>query len=556
MKKTFLYIIPLLLSMGFFQSANAQILERNDLIYRSEILPQSNQLNPAFYPNSRNGYITLPAFNFSLGLPVAYSDLGLTYDKATDKTLIDIYHLASVLDDNKSIHLSTKINLLGFGFHVNKLFFNFDASAVVSASLYFPSGLKSLFDDGLLGNRVGAANAFDFGCEEFVNLISYERFSLGMGYEVNDNLTLGAHINFLNGIANINVEKFHTKLWYSDDAFSTITGTLNYSVLRGGMLNIDMENNKTTFSHSFGNTGMTFDLGAAYELDNFKFSASIIDLGGGIHWQENTSVIHPKRSTINFNGVNIDNLISAGNMDLNFFDGFSDTIAEVVDIVSKDTMGYYYGVPTKIYIGAGYQIVKVLRADMLFHGEWDKGLFTTDAGSDAGNGHFRYNLSLSLSLNLGRSFEFMVANAMAFDGEKGSLFNPGVGLVLAPGNAVQFYLMADYISSFYAVDAKATTIQFGMNACFGTKRVKTKHSKKEDDSPIIEYESTPLNDSDAEESAAEPATDSDNTPAIPFVSPSNANPTQTSTETTGSTETPEQTPDPTNANKNNTPIVF
>ncbi|MBR2250678.1 MAG: hypothetical protein IJ844_09265 [Prevotella sp.] len=526
-------------------------MERNDLIYKSEILPQSNQLNPAFYPQTRNAYITLPNFNFSIGLPVAYSDLGISRDKEKDKTILNIYQISSALDENKSVHLETKVNLIGFGFHAGHLFFNFNASAVVGASLYFPSGLKSLFDEGLV-TRIGQNNAFDFSCSEFLNLMAYERFSLGMGYEVNDQLTLGAHVNLLNGIANINVENFSTKLWYSDNAFSNIHGTLNYSVLRGGMIDYDMERDEVSFSHSFGNMGVTFDLGAMYEVNNFRFSASIIDLGGGIHWTENTNVIHPKRSNVDYNGIDIDNMISGGNMDLDFFDGISDSIADIIDYTDNDTSNFYYNVPTKIYLGAGYRINQLLRADLLFHGEWDKGLFTTGSGSDIGNGHFRYNASLSLSLNLNKGLELMVANAMAFDGEKGSLFNPGVGLTLSPGNTVQLFFMADYISSFYAVDIKATTLQFGMNVCFGGEREK-KLRQKEDNSPIIEFETMPATESDT---SSEPMEAPAKASSLPYINNETTPATIKNTLEPVAAPAPAPASDPTNANKSATPIVF
>ena len=60
-----------------------------------------------------------------------------------------------------------------------------------------------------------------------------------------------------------------------------------------------------------------------------------------------------------------------------------------------------------------------------------------------------------------------MGSSIVYDGNKISPFNPGVGFVMTPATAVQVFVMADYVSSVYLVEAKAFNVKFGMNLLFG-----------------------------------------------------------------------------------------
>ncbi|MBR1516818.1 MAG: hypothetical protein IJ620_01550 [Bacteroidales bacterium] len=485
MKKSIITIILLLAIVAPAQRVSAQGLERNDLLYHAQSVPQSNQLNPAFYQKYRSAYITLPSFNISMGMPISYSEIGFQYDQENDKYRINLYDLSEKLENNQSIHFGTNIELFGFGFRTNKLFFNFSASAQVDLAFYFPEGLTNILHEGL-ADRIGAANAAEINASQFLHASAYERYSIGMGYIVNDHLSIGGHFNLLNGVVNLNLEDTRIRLYATDDAYSTIHGDVNYRLARAGALNLDFENHETEFAHSFGNTGFTFDLGASYKTDGFTFSASLIDVGPGIHWKENIYYTEPKRTTIDFDGSNFGSLINDGQVDNEFAGNVVDTLAALLDIKDREGSDYWYGVPTKLFIGASYDINNYIRAGLLYHGEWDRGIVTAGKGFDLGRGHFRSNLSLSANFNLAGWLELMMANAFVFDGKNGSLFNPGIGLTFSPANTVQLYVMADFISSFYAVEAKAMNAYMGFNVRFGKNR--DKKTEGNDEAALIQIE--------------------------------------------------------------------
>lgn len=511
MKKHIIIFAALLVAVCSSTVVKAQGLERNDIIYNLYTLPQANHLNPAFFPKYRSAYISLIGMNVSMGMPIAYKDIDFAYDQENNKYRINLYDLSSRLDNNKSIHFGTNIDVFGFGFRTKKFYITFNSSVNADVAFYFPMGLASILHDGF-ANSIGADNATEISTSQLLHINAYQRYSIGGGVYINDNLTVGAHFNLLNGIMNMNIEDTRIGIYATDDAYSTIHADLNYRMVRGGCLDFSLaskkENNNNNnggnnnnnnnsnedegvkFNPTFNNLGYTFDLGASYKLGNFTFSGSIIDLGPGIHWVDNVKSVEPKRNSVDFNGGNFGGLVDNGQVNNEFGNSLVDSLSEMFMTKDVESTEYWYGVPTKIYLGAGYDFNRFLRANLLFHGEWDRGLVTAGRGFDLGNGHFRCNTSLSATLNLAGWVELSVANAFAFDGEDGSLFNPGVGITLSPANTIQLFLMADYISSFYAVEEKATNIHFGFNVRFGKNF--EKHAKSnDDDAAMIQIEQAP-----------------------------------------------------------------
>ena len=131
---------------------------------------------------------------------------------------------------------------------------------------------------------------------------------------------------------------------------------------------------------------------------------------------------------------------------------------------------YWFSIPTKINFGASFNFAKMLRAGLLLHGQFDRGLLSKknklDLGPDVIN-TFRFNTTLSFGANLFNWFEVTAGTSFVYDGNKFNFFNPGVGLVFTPGTAIQLYLIGDYVSSIYLVQAKSFNVKFGVNLLFG-----------------------------------------------------------------------------------------
>lgn len=461
MKNTFRLTIVcafLLMAMPFGQVQAQHELPSNELMYHSFRLPQSNQLNPSFFPRNNLGYFTLPRVNVSFGMPIHYKDLGLQYNPTTRKTELNIVELLNKLSEDDQLNFDVNFDIFGFGFRVNRMFFTFGSSVSVNANVTLPKdAFETLTGNG--DNLVGSENAMDLASDDFVTLNSYLRLSLGGGYEFEQiPLTIGAHINFLNGIANVNTKETDIKLYATDRYYSSLIALMDYKIQSAGIASF--KNQKIETSGSPSNWGCTFDLGAQYAYDNFLFSASLIDVGPGIHWSQNVMSHTPKKNTITFSGVDITTLITGGQFDTTFAQRFRDSLTYIYEMNDEEGGDFWFSIPTKINLGASYTFWENrLRAGFLFHGQWDKGLVSH--GNK--NNRFRFNTTLSLTANFGDWFEIMVGNSLVFDSHRTDLINPGIGFIVTPFKTIQFYTMLDYISDFYVVECKSFNFSAGLN---------------------------------------------------------------------------------------------
>lgn len=434
-------------------------LPSNDLMYHAFRLPQSNQMNPAFFARNTTFYFTLPRVGMSFSLPLAYNELGFTYNPATNKTSINLFDLADKMSDNTRLNFDLDVDVVGFGFRVKRMFFTLGSSVAVNANVTLP---KDAFDNLTTQgkNLVGVNNALVIASDDFVTLNSYVRLYFGGGYEFEQlPLTVGARINLLNGIANVNTTKTDIRLYASDEYYSQVVALMDYQIQSAGLGSY--KNNKLELSGgSPNNWGYTFDLGASYAYDKFLFSAALLDIGPGIHWKQNVLTHRPKKNTITFDGVDITNLIVGGQFDTSFAQAFRDSLTNVYEMKETEGGDFWYTVPSKIKLGASYTFAdNKMRAGFLFHGQWDKGLFTPDKAEN----HFRFNTTLSFTINLADWIEVMAGNSLVFDSHRTDLINPGAGVVLTPFKSLQFYTMLDYLSSFYLVDCKNFNISLGFN---------------------------------------------------------------------------------------------
>lgn len=456
----------LLMAMPWNHVSAQHELPTNELMYHSFRLPQSNQLNPAFFPRNDNTYITLPRFGFSFGLPITYNEVGLKYNAQTDRTQLDIFQLLDKMSDNNHLNFDIEIDMLGFGIRVKRAFFTFASSLVIGANVTLP---KEAFDalTEKSSSLIGYDNAMVLASDDFVTANCYTRFSFGGGYEFESMpLTVGGHLNILNGLANINSNKTDIRLYATDEYYSTLVALMDYQFQSAGIASY--KDKKFSFDGSPSNFGFTVDLGAQYTYDKFVFSAALIDLGPGIHWTQNVTTYHPKSKSIVFDGVDITTLISGGEFDSTFAQRFRDSLTYLYEIVDEEGGDFWYAVPTKIKLGASYLFADdMLRAGFLFHGQWDKGLVCPGYGFSVPSNCFRFNTTLSLTANLKDWLEVMAGNSLVFDSHRTDLFNPGVGIVLTPFRTIQFYMMADYISSFYVVDSKNFNFTMGLNVLIG-----------------------------------------------------------------------------------------
>lgn len=477
MKKIFLIGLMGLMTLVGSNVARAQYDETNNMFYHMLRTPQSNLLNPAFFPTNTSWYITLPGADIQFGSPVAVSDF-IKYDRVNERTVINLDTMMNNLTDDNKFRLGANVNLLGFGFKVNNTFINFNTRLINHVSVGFPVDMVEALRIGNIDAAGNVRPVVEMLNGDVLNATSYLETGLGVIQRFEPiNLTVGVRAKLLFGVANVQTD--NTRLVFNTSPnLDTVTAHMYYEIQSATCAPYDTNQKKFIFNLGDvlgnANTGIAFDLGARYDWGPFSFSFSINDLTGGIHWKNNVMTWKPQngQGAIVFNGVDMNGMFNGGNFSMDSLTSQLEHQLEDMTPEKKDSGDYWFSIPTKINLGASYSFGRMFRAGFLFHGQFDRGLLcksnalSMDLG-DAKN-TFRWNTTLSIGMNLYDWLEVTAANSIVYDGSGMDLFNPGLGIVATPGRVFQIYLMGDYLSSFYITDSKAFNLKVGINLLFGT----------------------------------------------------------------------------------------
>ncbi len=477
MKKIFLIGLMGLMTLAGSNVARAQYDETNNMFYHMLRTPQSNLLNPAFFPTNSSWYITLPGADIQFGSPVAVSDF-IKYDRVNERTVINLDSMMNNLTNDNKFRLGANVNLLGFGFKVNNTFINFNTRLINHVSVGFPVDMVEALRIGNIDAAGNVRPVVEMLDGDVLNATSYLETGLGVIQRFEPiNLTVGVRAKLLFGVANVQTD--NTRLVFNTSPnLDTVTAHMYYEIQSATCAPYDTTQKKFIFNLGDvlgnANTGIAFDLGARYDWGPFSFSFSINDLTGGIHWKNNVMTWKPQngQGAIVFNGVDMNGMVNGGNFSMDALTSQLEHQLEDMTPEKKDSGDYWFSIPTKINLGASYSFGRMFRAGFLFHGQFDRGLLcksnalSMDLG-DAKN-TFRWNTTLSIGMNLYDWLEVTAANSIVYDGSGMDLFNPGLGIVATPGRVFQIYLMGDYLSSFYITDSKAFNLKVGINLLFGT----------------------------------------------------------------------------------------
>ena len=466
-----------LMSLAGGNVARAQYNETNNMFYHTLRTPQSNLMNPSFFPTNTTWYINLPGADLQFGSPVAINDF-IKYDATSQRTIVNLDSMMNHLTGESRFRLATNINLFGFGFKVKNLFFDFNTRLMNHVSIGFPTEMVNALRIGNFDENGNLRPVVELLDGDIVNATSYLETALGAGYHFEElNLTVGARAKLLFGVANVQTD--NTRLEFiTDPGMDSITARMYYEIQAATFAPYDTNQKKFIFNmgdiFSNANTGFAFDIGAKYDWGPFTFSFAINDLSAGIHWKNNVMTWRPKngQGVLVFNGVSINDMLDGGTFSMDSLTSqFENQLEEMTP--TGDSVGdYWFSIPTKIYLGASYNFANFFRAGFLFHGQFDRGLLSKSNSlgmdlSDAEN-TFRWNTTLSIGMNLYDWLEVTAANSIVYDSKSLDIINPGLGLVITPGRIFQIYIMGDYISDFYLTESKAFNLKVGLNLLFGT----------------------------------------------------------------------------------------
>lgn len=472
MKKTAL-IATLALALCSQSFAQLSYSETNNLFYHTLRTPQSTLENPAFFPNNNTFYITFPGIDFQFGSPLALNEV-IYYDKASNRTLINLDTIFDNLTESNTFHVGANVNLLGFGFKVHHTYINVNTRLVNNINMALPISTINSVLQGNIDDNNDVIPEIKMLNGDILNVTSYLEAGIGVAHNFAPiNLTVGARAKLLFGIANVQTD--NTKIVFNSSN-DTLSASMYYEIQSSTFAPYDTNQKKFIFNMGDiignANTGISFDIGAKYDLGPFSFSFAINDLTAGIHWKNNVTTWSPNggQGVVNFNGINITSMLNNGTFNTDSLttylqDQFSDMTP------SQENAGdYWFSIPTKINLGASFSFAKMLRAGLLLHGQFDRGLLSKTNKLDLGDNvtnTFRFNTTLTLGANLFNWAEVILGSSVVHDGNGWDFFNPGAGIILTPGTVLQFYFMADYISSLYLVESKAFNVKVGLNLLIG-----------------------------------------------------------------------------------------
>lgn len=481
-------------------SASAQYNETNNLFYHAQRAPQNNMLNPALFPKC-GFYLQMPGTSFQMGLPLALNEI-VVYHPEEQRSIIDVNDVLHKLGENSVFRTTMDFNIIGMGFKVKNFFMDFNTRLVVNTNLGIPVSVINALLDGNVdenGNPIPEITLLD---GDLFNMQAYMETSVGAGYRLSViPLTFGVHAKLLSGIMNIQTDE--TRVTFeTGENFDEVTANVYYKLQATLPVPLDTTGGdimssfsglrshlgeiiNTMFDPFSGNTGMAFDFGLKYDFGPISISASVIDLTSGIHWQNNVNTLVPRGGqggtfTFSTDNLNVSSLINGGQFNADTLKAmFSQQVLNMTPVAQLNEGDYWFNVPTKINVGVSYTFLKRLRAGILFHGQFDRGLLSKKNYSEldlSGNvkNTFRHNTTVSFSANLFNWAEVIVGSSMVFDGSgklnfMDNMVNPGAGLIFSVGTVAQSYVMVDYMSNFYLTDVKAFNLKFGLNVLIGKR---------------------------------------------------------------------------------------
>ena len=212
------------------------------------------------------------------------------------------------------------------------------------------------------------------------------------------------------------------------------------------------------------NPGYAIDLGGVYRFnEKWEVTASVIDLGR-IKWNSDVK-IHKSNGTIEFSGVDINDLIIDGEVN---FEKYQDSIAALY-FVTDEGGSYINNLVPKTYISGSFYPNEKTSFGALFQAEYFSGI-QPGIGLYAGR-------NLSSFLQVGLSYAY---KNRRFDNVG---FNLNVGMP-----AFRLYVVTDNLMNFLRMGhGRNVTFRYGLNINLGQLGMKKKKKRDEvEEEPILE----------------------------------------------------------------------
>ncbi|MDD3877673.1 MAG: DUF5723 family protein [Bacteroidales bacterium] len=436
-------LIPTFILFSIFVSA------QNDVsIHLLQSVPQSIYTNPSFNPEAKI-YVGIPVLS-SIYFGISHS--GFAYNdiikrQPDDSLYLDVDNMLSKLKKNNYLSAQYNWEILSFGFKVGKNYFSFNATEKISTRFTYPEDLLKL---AWKGNTQFIDEPADFSGTG-VNMTHYREYALGYNRQLSDKLNVGLRGKLLYGKANVWTERSGITL-RTDPATFDLTASsdivLNMS-LPQVVFDDSLDFDPLGYVRNTENTGLAFDFGASYKInDKFTVAASVLDIGK-ISWKSNVKNFSSENASFTFEGIDLNDFFNKDSTAKDGFEILMDTLEKTFDF-KETSNAYSTWLPGIVYLTGVYNLTRKDKIGLLVRAD----IFNS-----------KILPSYTLSYNK-RFFNFLSAVA-SYSIMNRSYTNIGFGMSLQLG-PFQIYALNDNIYGLFApTKSKNTNIHFGLNLVFG-----------------------------------------------------------------------------------------
>lgn len=398
---------------------------------------QSNLTNPAFV-SDKKVQIMLPSLYFNVNSP----DLTVNeLFKSNAEGKLTLNDLAGRVKPQNRMNANVNIQTLGLSYTLNNK---------LSLSVYHAvNGNPNVDVNGNLVKLVANGNNQFLGktvpFNSTLNGSIYGEMGIGAAYKIQSNISVGARIKLLSGVAGVFTEKNKLNVAFDPNDYS-LRFDNNFDVLAYSFSkykNINGASDLVRQGFGGSNKGMAFDVGSTIKVGKINLAASIIDLGGAIKWQKDGKR-YASNGVYTYTGAHSDDFFNVDSLNSN---SFRDTLKNIIGFKESENPTYKQKLPAKIYLSGTYQLNEKLKLGALFYNE--------NGGLDVSYTGFAVNATYQLlkQIQLGGTLGL----------RNGSFSNLGMHFVAQLGPVQLFGVTDNIISAFRPYDSKNANGRLGIN---------------------------------------------------------------------------------------------
>jgi hypothetical protein len=438
MKLQSLLLVAVLISLNL----SSQAQQASNLNFQNDLW-QANRTNPAFLPEAK----------FVVGLPTVANAFDLDQNTLTDwiDTENNSITLATALPNIATDNVYREyfeLETISFGAYLGDWHLSVHHALKLDAGIEFPKTLAQLIGSGnaqFIGETVDIGHTY--------RATNYNEFGLGIGYQVSKQLTVGARVNYLSGLGNVEVERGELFLTTDEEIYAlqlnadyrvNASGLVNYNGLNAGEEGV-FETTALAFDRLFSsNNGLAFDLGAELQLEDWTIAFSMLDIGR-ITWKEDAK----SYAVVGNYGYQGFDLIDAFLTDSISLNTVLDSLDQLFD-VNETAQSYTTTLPRRAYIHLSHQFSEDWRGGLILHGEW-----------------YRDELRPAISLQAQRRFGKLLEVGANYTVANGHYNQLGLNVQARLGPVQVFAMTHQMLNAVRPRDSQVLDVRLGANLLFG-----------------------------------------------------------------------------------------